>query len=77
MLKKKAAKQSLTLPFSKMWKSLCFVFTQYFFTKFSLNMMLDLNTFEESEIVRLGRVKEGFYRYGAIIDNNTNCDLMV
>ena len=39
--------------------------------------MLDLNTIEKTEIVRLGRVIEGFYRDGDIIHNDTDCDLMV
>ena len=60
-----------------MWKLFCFVLTLFILTKFSLNMMLDLNTFEETEIVRLGRVIGVFYRDRAIIYNGTHCDLMV
>ena len=40
-------------------------------------MMFDLNAFKKTEIIRLGEVIEWFHRVGVIIDNSTDCDLMV
>jgi len=40
-------------------------------------MMFDLNAFKKTENIRLGGVIEWFYRDGVIIDNSTDCDLMV
>ena len=40
-------------------------------------MMFDLNAFKKTENIRLGGVIEWFHRDGVIIDNSTDCDLMV
>ena len=48
-----------------------FDFSVFILTIISLEMKLNLNKVEETDIVRLGRVIEGFCRNGATIQNNT------